>query len=295
MRIRNDVPEFPGSRGIRISDKPMFDGLFAEFRPAISEFTFTNLFLWGTAKKYSISSMDGHVIVFFEKGGKRIFFPPIGGEPEKIISKILRMADAEFHRVPEEIAGKISDPSLEVAEDRNSFDYVYARDDLAELKGAKYYPKRSFAKRALEHSPVVIENSMNVEGCRKLQEEWCRARMCESDEALKEENDAIYALFLNKKSLWVKCVAIEIGGRIAAFAAGEPLNDDTFVMHFEKADTKYTGIYQLINNEFAKRIPPGFRYVNREQDLGVEGIRKAKESYHPAFLVKKFRVKRKAG
>jgi hypothetical protein len=292
MKIQDDVPGYPASRAIKISDKAMFDGLFAKMQPSISEFTFTNLFLWGAAKRYSMSKFEGHVLVFYESHGKRIFLPPIGKEPEGIIKKILsESGNAEFQRVPEEIALKLNDPSLSVEEDRNSFDYVYLRKDLADLPGAKYSPKRSFVRRALENSPVVVENpDANPSECMRLQEEWCKARMCESDEAMKQENEAIYTLFLNKKELWVTCVVIRIGGKVAAFAAGEPLNDDTYVIHFEKADTKYTGIYQLINNEFAKRIPPKFKYVNREQDLGIEGMRKAKESYHPVHMVKKFRV-----
>jgi hypothetical protein len=296
MKLQDDVPGYPASRAIRISDKAMFDGLFAKMQPSISEFTFTNLFLWGAAKRYSMSKFEGHVLVFYESHGRRIFLPPVGSEPEKVIRKILgESGESEFQRVPEEIALRLKDPALSVEEDRNNFDYVYSREDLVRLPGTKYSPKRAYVRRALELSPIVIENpDSNLRECMRLQEEWCKDRMCDSDEALKQENEAIYTLFLNKKELWVTCVVIEIDGKVAAFAAGEPLNDDTYVIHFEKADTKYTGIYQLINNEFAKRIPPKFKFVNREQDLGVDGMRKAKEGYHPVRMEKKFRIRLKA-
>jgi len=290
------IPEFPLSRSIEISDKKAFDEHFAGMNPKTSESTFTNFFLWGQARGYRMTRLGDQILVFLEEKGKKRFFSPIGPKPAEAIEDVMnKEKDAVFERVPEEVAGALSDPGLEVAEDRDNFDYVYRREDLVRLEGARYYPKRSFAGKAREnYSPRILEGGeISVEGCRRLQDEWCEQRMCERDKSLMEESKALYALFLKKKDLWVTCVAVEIGGRIAAFAAGEPLNDDTFVVHFEKADGKYRGIYQLMNNEFAKRIPDKFRFVNREQDLGIEGLRKAKESYYPDHMVKKFKVMRK--
>jgi hypothetical protein len=288
-------PEFPASRKIDKEDKPVFDEAFAKMQPQISEFTFTNLFLWGQSKNYKVSMIEGHILVFYEEGGKTVFFSPIGPEPAKIINLILgKEKEAIFSRVPESVARGITDTALEVVEDRGNFDYVYNRTDLAELKGAKYYPKRSFAERAMKYDPVIIDDrSIDIEKCKMLQKSWCNLRGCDKNRGLNEESAAIYNMFKNKHDLGVMCVGIEVEGQLVAFAAVEQLNKETCVVHFEKADMNYTGMYQLINREFAKRVPENYKYINREQDLGVEGLRKAKLSYYPAFLVKKFMISRK--
>ena len=83
---------------------------------------------------------------------------------------------------------------------------------------------------------------------------------------------------------------IRIGGDVAAFTIGEKLNNETFCVHIEKADTQYNGIYVGINNSFARAAAAGYKYINREEDLGLEGLRRSKQSYHPAFLLKKYTV-----
>ncbi len=286
------IPQYPASRAIVKGDKSAFDSILKGMQPRESEYTFTNLFLWGHARGYSVSMLDGHILVSTANGD---FLQPIGPDPTGVMRRLMdREGGAAFVRVSEEVADALRGPGVEVEESRDDFDYVYRRKDLAELGGAKYYSKRSFAEKAIEQygAGVLEGRDTDIEGCRRLQDQWCEEHACERDTALAEEARALYVLFLNKKDLWVKCVAVVIDGRVAAFAAGEELNDDTFVIHFEKADTRYKGIYQLVNREFAKRVPEKYAYINREQDLGVPGIRKAKESYHPVFMVKKFRVRK---
>ena len=112
---------------------------------------------------------------------------------------------------------------------------------------------------------------------------------CESDSGLATENDAVKEALMNFRELGFHGICIRVKGRMEAFAIGERLNQDTFVEHFEKANREFPGIYQYLLKEFASSIQ-GFEFLNREQDLGVDGIRKAKLSYHPAFMVEKFSV-----
>ncbi|UCD03177.1 MAG: DUF2156 domain-containing protein [Candidatus Aenigmatarchaeota archaeon] len=283
------LPEYPESREILIEDQKLFEEKFSSMKTLASDYKFTNLFLWGKARGYSASMLDGHILVFYEKEGKKFFFQPMGPEAWKVIKSVLdKEPEATFVRVTEEGVKNLE--GLRVEEDRDNFDYVYEREKLVKLDGAKFYPKRSFAEKAMKYNPEIRETC--EEGCLELQDEWCRERECKLKPELNEENTAVYTLFMEKKDLWVSFVSIVIDGKVAAFAAGEELNKDTFVVWFEKGNTKYKGIYQLINREFAKRIPEKYKYINREQDLGIEGLRKAKLSYYPACMVKKYTVRK---
>jgi len=291
-----DIPEFPESREIMISDKPEFDEAFRLMQPVNSEFTFTDLFLWGKARGYRVSRRNGHILVKNKMIGEGVFFSPVGPDAAGVImDETEKNPDTVFVRIPEDVAVKVDGKRFDVLPQPEHFDYVYKRADLAELKGAKYYPKRSFAEKAMGYKPQVLVNSdLPVESCRQLQEEWCRKRLCADDKSLLEEDRALHELFRRKKELGVTCVGIMIDGQLAAFSVGEPLNRETFVVHFEKAEPKYRGIYQLINREFSRMVPESFGFINREEDMGIEGLRKAKESYHPAFMIRKFRVSAKA-
>ena len=272
---------------ISLSDKPLFDKAFGNMQPKISEFTFTNLFLWGSAKKYEISRFFGHILVREKEG---IYFSPIGPNPAEAIKRFLEGNDASFVRVPQDVAGKLA--GLSVKEDRSQFDYVYRCRDLAQLKGARYYPKRSFADKAMEYGVKIVETEkLSTEECERLQKTWYKARQDGDDKSLDQENMAIKLLFDNREKLCINCVGAVIDEKLVAFAAGEPLNKNTFVVHFEKADIRYRGLYQLINREFSRKVPDRYKYINREQDLGIPGLRKAKKSYYPALMVKKYTVR----
>ena len=132
-----------------------------------------------------------------------------------------------------------------------------------------------------------------IGSCIKFEESWCEDKKCDQIEGLSKERSAIYRLLNNFESLSAIGAAIEINGNIKAFTLGEALNRNTFVIHVEKADNDTIGLYQAINWEFLRNHAKDFKFVNREQDLGVQGIRKAKMSYGPVRLVKKYKIKNK--
>ncbi|VVC00051.1 Uncharacterised protein [uncultured archaeon] len=289
----NDMPEFPGSRQIRLSDKPVFDELFERLQPKISEFTFAGLFIWSAAKNYRLCSYKGHLVIFHEENGVTFFLAPIGDSPAEIIMELIgKKSNSVFTAVPENIALALDGSGLLVKESPGTFDYVYRRQDLAELRGRKYAPKRSFIKRAIgKYSPEITSGEgITAEDCMGLLERWFSERKDGNSKSLAEEKSAITTLIGNKDSLGLSCVAVKIGRRLVAFAVGEPLNKSTYLVHFEKAERDYVGLYQLINKEFAEKVPVQFGFINREEDLGIPGLVKAKQSYYPAFMVKKFNV-----
>ena len=173
---------------------------------------------------------------------------------------------------------------------RNDWDYVYLVKDLIDLPGERYYSKRKNINKCIyefrpEYKPI---SKTIIEQCKELQTSWCNLRECDSIPELKAENEAIKETFLHFSDLSVFGGVILVDGKVEAFTVGEKLNGDTAVVHFEKANPNVAGLYQVINQRFCSDALRGFKYVNREQDLGIAGLRQAKMSYHPTFLIEKF-------
>ena len=127
-----------------------------------------------------------------------------------------------------------------------------------------------------------------MEEVREFSHEWCRRNECKSVDTLALESCAVEKCLNNYGSLNLKGGILRVDGQIVGYTIGEALNSDTIVVHVEKAFQEFRGAYQFINREFIKKIAPGFQYVNREDDIGDEGLRKAKESYYPIFMLEKF-------
>ena len=173
-------------------------------------------------------------------------------------------------------------------------DYVYETEKLATLAGKKLHGKRNHINKFKTLYPDWTYESLsddNVEDCFQMALEWRNQNGCEDD----PEKNAEMCVTLNSlrlyKELGLKGGVLKAGGRIVAFTVGEPLCDDTFVVHIEKAFPDVDGAYPMINQQFVQHECMDYKYVNREEDTGAEGLRKAKLSYKPAFLEEKGVVK----
>jgi len=131
---------------------------------------------------------------------------------------------------------------------------------------------------------------MLIDECSRIMTEWCRAKNCNCQDGDYCERYANMELLRNFRVLGCKGALIKVDGSFKAFTAGEMLNSDTAVIHIEKADTKIEGLYTLINQQFCEKEWKDAVYINREQDLGLEGMRKAKLSYNPVRMVDKYTV-----
>jgi hypothetical protein len=294
------VPEFPQFKELTLEDKPLFDKLFTQFPPQISEFTYTNLFIWRNCYQSEISRFHNFLCLFSQQGENSFFFPPIGeGDVIECYQRLLQylVGKATFPkivRIPESVVRQIEWKStgMKVELDRGQCDYVYLVQDLIELKGRKYHRKRNHIKQfkgtySYQYIPLTPEW---IPQCLQLETEWCDLRHCEASPGLLNESSAIKEAFTHFEELGVKGGAILINGKVEAFTLGDPLNLETVVIHIEKANPAYEGLYPTINQAFLEHEWSGFTYVNREQDLGEEGLRKAKESYFPHHLVNKYMV-----
>jgi hypothetical protein len=294
------VPELPQFKDLFLEEKPLLDEAFSRFPPVISEFTFTNLFIWRHAYQIKISRFKDSLCLLADKEENSFFFPPIGeGDVVECVRILLQYLEGrgvppKISRVPETMIAPIDwkeeGPLANL--DRDQSDYIYLTEDLIKLEGRKYHRKRNHIKQfkekySYQYIPLTSEW---ISECLRLETEWCDLRRCEAIPGLLNESLAIKEALTHFQSLGMKGGAILINGKVEAFTLGEPLNGDTVVIHIEKANPAYEGLYTLINQAFLEKQWSGCTYVNREQDLGEEGLRKAKESYFPHHMVNKYTI-----
>jgi hypothetical protein len=192
---------------------------------------------------------------------------------------------------------------LTITEDRNRADYLYLRTSLSDLAGKALQPKRNHINKFLNrYAPSLREGDeaggwayeaiahANIQDCLEMERTWCIANGCDQDAGLGQERQAVLFALHHFEELGLMGGLLRAEGRIVAFTFGMPINADTFGVHVEKADSAVDGSYPLINREFARRVPEQFVYLNREEDMGVEGLRRAKLSYQPALILSKYRV-----
>jgi uncharacterized protein len=289
------IPAYPESRPLDIVDKPLLDHLFRELQPRISEFTFANLYLFRLAHDYRLTNVDNALVILGRGYGGEPYFllPPADGTEGalfRLLSEGLTLygADSRF------IHSYLSERGVEIVPDRDSFDYLYLRQELAELPGNRFHKKKNrinyFSGR--HGHRIELYGERHLQGCLGLLDDWRRVRERIESGSVAFETVANGEALRMAAPLGLEGVVALVEGRIKAFALGERLNSDTSVLHFEKADPFMEGLYQLIDREFNRLLFTGCTYVNREQDLGIVNLRESKLSYHPVELIEKFRVRR---
>lgn len=289
-----EIPSYPTTRPLELTDKALLDRLFRELQPRISELTFASLYLFRKAHDYKLTQLGDSIIVLGTGyDGAAYFLPPLGGDVagalKMLFTDCLPLYGADDHFVDRYLAGA----DVRITELRDSYDYLYLREELATLPGSRFHKKKNrisyFTNR---HEFIVATYSSEYQkGCLELLEMWLQSSKNDSGASLLLEVAATSEALTSAQTLGLEGVVVIVNGTVAAFTLGERLNSDTAVCHFEKADPFKEGLYQLVNREFARLLFQECRYVNREQDLGSAGLRSAKLSYHPVELVKKYLIR----
>jgi hypothetical protein len=226
---------------------------------------------------------------------------PMGPSPRRdAVSAVLKwlrdeeqMSEPTIERADEQLVGELKGtPGLIIESTRDHYDYVYLRDDLVQLAGNKYRTKRNHINRINRNYSFIFEPlaDFHLDACLELQSNWCEIRRCDEDLSLLGEWEAIREAMNNFTSLGLQGGVITIGGKVEAFSVGEMLNDATAVVHIEKANPEIAELYTVVNQQCAEKCWGDVPYINREQDLGMPGLREAKLSYHPHHLVEKYRI-----
>ncbi|GAB4299582.1 MAG: DUF2156 domain-containing protein [Desulfuromonadia bacterium] len=258
----------------------------------MSELSFGNLWLFRHAHDYRLTSLEGGVVVM-GKGydGLSYCLPPLSGDPLRV-TRSLFLSGMTLYGDRESAVRLPLGLSCSIVDDRDNADYLYARQDLAELPGNRYHRKRNRISYLLSRHSCIVEpfDERHQPRALALIDDWERSRGDSSPSSLLETGAAREGVE-RFRELGLFGVAVREGGRLLGFALGERLNSRTVVCHFEKGDPFIEGVSQLLNREFARMLPPEIDLLNREQDLGDEGLRQAKLSYHPVKLLEKVRVR----
>lgn len=293
-------------REISIEDKVIFDRYFAQSKPQASEYNFTNIFMWSNYYGFTFTEIDNWLCILGKPEISEPFlFAPIGVGNIESFNRVVEFlkeyfmsinACVKFIRVSENeklMFKSLGNNSIEILQDPNNSDYIYNSEDLIKLSGKRYDGKRNHIhkfKREYDFSYKKIDSS-NLHQCHEVMEKWFSGRDGE------QENSYYFEMLANEKLLKnyekLNCVGaiVEVDNVAEGFTVGELLNDDTAVIHIEKANGKIHGLYTFLNQQFCENQWSTVKYINREQDLGVEGLKKAKLSYHPAKMVDKYIVK----
>jgi hypothetical protein len=289
-----EIPPYPESRHLELADKALLDRLCNDLQPRISELTFAGLYLFRKAHDYRLATVADSVIVLGRGyDGTDYFLPPLAGDTAQAV-KVLCVDGLPLYGADDQFVNSYcADGTLVGEEQRNSFDYLYLREELATLPGSRFHKKKNrinyFINRHEYRTELFTGN--HAAGCLNLLDRWQNSHLSAPGVSLLLEIDATREALNNSQILGLEGVVVLVNGNVAAFALGEHLNWDTAVCHFEKADPFLEGLYQLVNREFARLLFQECRFINREQDLNDPGLRNAKLSYHPVELVKKYLVK----
>ncbi len=296
-------------REVNIDDKQIFDKYIKAHKPQISELNFTNIFMWRNSYKFRFG-VAGELLCLISvpDNAEPFAFVPIGEYTEEgfiqAFGYIKEYFGAKgwrllFKRVTEDevdIFKKFIGDVADITLDRDSSDYVYLTDDLISLAGKKYHGKKNHLnsfKKQYEYEYVRLREDL-LDECTRINEEWCARRSCEHHKGLYCEKLANNEALRNFRTLGYEGALIKVSGRFEAYTVGELLNENTAVIHIEKANDDIRGLYTFINQQFCENSWKNVKYINREQDLGLEGLRKAKLSYSPVKLVNKYNIVYKA-
>lgn len=296
-------PIFPEFKPLGLEDKEIFQRLLRDYQPETSELTFTNLLIWKNFYKFSWSlERDWLLIISGSADGRNWALPPVGpASRAEICKKLFKwFRDAQGIESPSIeradnrlVAELFRSPEFIIEPQRDHFDYVYRSEDLIHLAGSKYQAARNHLHHVRRSYAYAYEplQERHLSACMELAGIWCDLKRCAEDLSLLGEWEAVRASLQNFRDLPLQGGVILIADQVEAFTLGELLNKETAVVHIEKANPLISGLYAAINQEFCQHSWSQVPFLNREQDLGVPGLRTAKMSYHPHHLVEKFRIR----
>ncbi len=282
-------------------DKEFYLSFFSDKRERGCEYTFANLVMWG---QQNIAVVENHLVRLSYYGGHISYAFPVGSGDKKAVLDAI-MQDAKERNIPcifmgvyaenKDILQNLYPDKFRFMEARDSFDYIYDINDLCDLAGRKYHSKRNHLHRFRDTVPGYSTETITTENIGLVKDfaaDWYKEKLSVnpiSDYDM--EQIALHKALINFESLSLEGLLLKNEDEILGFTMGSRISEDTFDVHFEKASDNIQGAYAAINNEFAKYLKanhPELLFLNREEDMGLEGLRKAKESYRPHHLIQKF-------
>ena len=282
-----------------ISDKVWVQEILKSFYAPSLEYSFSTLFLWADIIDTKIAKHKSCLVVRY---GKNFYLFPAGNNDEDKISAINWILENSENEVFFGGVGKKEKEFLEkhfpqkfsYTENRNMGDYIYTVEQLSTLKGKKLSSKRNHINRFLENNPDWVYEKIdknNIKEVDKMHDEWEKIADAESHKGLIDEGKVVKKALKFFDELGFSGGLLRVKGKVIAFTLGDELNADTFLVHIEKAFYHIQGAYPMINKQFVLKNCMDYKFINREEDTGDEGLRKAKLSYSPVEIIKKYTVK----
>ncbi len=288
-------------RHIKSDDKSLLDEYMPLSVKQMCDFNFGNLYCWSAKEHTEICEKGGFLYIRSTFNGVTSYAFPWGkGDVTVALAEIVedakeRDADLSFYCVSEEqlpVLKLYFKNNLCVKEHRDYFDYIYSTEKLATLSGRKLHSKKNHVNSFVKRYNYTLEevNSENIDECKVFSRRWFMEN--ESTQTLEAERQVVDLAFKKYEKMNFYGCLLRVEGQVIAFCLGEEMSDSsTFCVHFEKADSNYRTAYAALNKLFCEKLNGKYKYVNREDDAGVEGLRKAKLSYNPEYLVKKYYAK----
>lgn len=283
-----------------LEDKEVISHYFKHHTSRSCERTFVNVYLWSRHYKVQFAIVEDTLVFKSEDDGLAFAFP--AGEPENVKKALEVLMEYSKERgypfcmynVTPDFFAMLEQwypGRFQIEYNEDDADYVYESEKLATLSGKKLHSKRNHVNKfkteyegRWSYEPITKDN---LEECFQMGLKWRNDNGCEED----EEKNAEICVTLNSLRLFEELELVggilRVDGEIVAFTIGEPICSDTFVVHIEKAYADIPGAYNMINQQFVEHECMNYKYVNREEDTGAEGLRKAKRSYRPVFMVEK--------
>ena len=286
-------------KSVTLKDRDLLTSSILPSTRRDSNLSFANLCCWQFLNCSSYAFIDDQLVIrFCFPEHQTVYTLPAGEKAgEKAIRCLAHQAMEEglplylygvLPAMHDELEGLFPEV-FEFRSNRDHFDYLYLRTDLAELRGKNYQPKRNHVNKFRKtydyrFTPMTVEM---VPDCISMYDLWCEERRCSEEVSLTYERQALIYGMEHFRELGLEGGVLWVEGKIIAFTFGCAVNRDTFCIHAEKALKDYEGAYNAINQDFACHLSTHFIYLNREEDLGIPGLRKAKLSYRPVTILQK--------
>jgi len=286
---------------VTLDSKPTLDSYFKTGSFLNSEFTFTNMFIWQNPYNIRYAVIDGNLCIFSAHGSnpESVNMTTMSGDIKTTVPKLLDYFAGIGQAPVIRIFGKDQKEQMKTTfpdmfryeKDTDSADYVYKIQHLIELPGSRYHAKRNHINKFknLYNYRYKAMTPEFREDCRSLFSHWCNTKR-DTISNIDEQLYAVNTLLDNWDKLDISGGCITVDDRLIAFSFGEVLcqKESIVVIHLEHANTDFHGSFPIMNQQFLENQWSDFQYVNREEDMGLEGLRKAKKSYHPSFLTDKY-------
>lgn len=291
---------------VRLEDRPILHPIIRQWDIESSDSCFTNLFMWQNSVDIAYALDDLALYIRFCGEDQRCFFlPPIlkekNGDFAQALSNIIACMDARgipfrMRGINERAKGWMEEAMpgrFAFVHERDTDDYVYESEKLINLSGKKFHGKRNHIKKFLSFYPYEYEPydaQKHAEACLELNERWSEKKD-DNEGFMSDDFEAMERALRYAKELELKGGVVYIAGKLEAFTLGEQITKDMALIHIEKANHEIQGLYPFINQHFVEQCWSELKYINREEDMGVENIRRAKESYYPDRMIEKYSAK----